>query len=88
MESYPLERQASPWINISKHILTLIKFPEAPPPPHPAILPFASGSHPSELENNGAYTGRLQDADGLNRETGGHMCGENLRVKSLCVHVC
>lgn len=86
MESYPLERQASPWINISKRILTLIKFLEAPP--HPAILPFASRSHPSELENNGAYTGRLQDADGLNRETGGHMCGENLRVKSLCVHVC
>ena len=86
MESYPLERQASPWINISKHILTLIKFPEAPP--HAAILPFASGSHPSELEDNGVYTGRLQDADGLNRETGGRMCGESLRVNSLCVHVC
>ena len=88
MESYPLERQGSPWINISKHILTLIKFLEAPAHTPPTIFQFASRSHPSELENNGAYTGRLQDADGLNRQTGGHMCGENLCVKSLCVHVC
>lgn len=58
-------------------------FWKPPPSTQPAILPFASGSHPSELENSGAYTRPLQDADGLNRETGGHMCAENLRVKSL-----